>query len=155
MRIMRCAWAAARAQLAPSALPFVLAVLTDMPAGTAPGLAFLVRASLGWYLLAVIALLECALALAVLVYGLPQRTPTELFSAIVMGLIVPSAIGLVMINLWEEIVWMGFVQGPPPGLPRSLGRHHSDRGVVHAPTCAAVRRTTGQRCSSSCRSSSW
>src|ERR1043166_2487541 len=62
--------------------------------------AILVRASLGWYLLALIAVPVCALALAVLVYGLPQRTPSELFSAIVMGLIVQSAIGLVTINLW-------------------------------------------------------
>jgi membrane protease YdiL (CAAX protease family) len=72
--------------------------------------AILVRASLGWYLLAVLAVPVCALALAMLVYGLPQRTPTELLSAIVMGLIVQSAIGLVTINLWEEIAWMGFVQ---------------------------------------------
>ena len=53
--------------------------------------ASLVRASLGWYLLAVVAVPVCALAMATLVYGLPQRTPTEVFSAIVVGLIVQSA----------------------------------------------------------------
>jgi membrane protease YdiL (CAAX protease family) len=86
--------------------------------------AVLVRASLGWYVLAVIAVPVCALALAILVYGLPQRTPTELLSAITMGLIVQSAIGLVTINLWEEIAWMGFVQA------RLQARHGIWAGVT-------------------------
>src|SRR5215210_7618461 len=42
--------------------------------------ALLVRASLGWYLLAVVAVPVCALTLATIVYGPPQRTLTELVS---------------------------------------------------------------------------
>ncbi len=84
----------------------------------------LVRASLAWYLLAVIAVPVCAFALATIVYGPPQRTPMELLSALLNGLIVQSAIGLVTINLWEETAWMGFVQA------RLQARHGIWVGVI-------------------------
>ena len=69
-----------------------------------------VRAAIGWYMLAVLAVPVCALVLASIVYGPPQRTPMELASATVNGLIVQSVIGFLTINLWEETAWMGFVQ---------------------------------------------
>jgi membrane protease YdiL (CAAX protease family) len=84
----------------------------------------LVRAALPWYLLAVIAVPMCALALATIVYGPPQRTLMELVSATVNGLLLQSAIGLVTINLWEEMAWMGFVQA------RLQARHGIWVGVI-------------------------
>jgi uncharacterized protein len=90
----------------------VITWLIDGRAGVVAlrGQIFQCGASLGWYALALLAVPLTAVALASIVYGPPDLTPTEWLSAIVYGLVVQSAIGFVTINLWEETAWMGFVQ---------------------------------------------
>ncbi len=83
--------------------------------------AFLIAATLFGLLLPTLVI---TFALATIVYGPPQRTPMELLSALLNGLIVQSAIGLVTINLWEETAWMGFVQA------RLQARHGIWVGVI-------------------------
>jgi len=43
-------------------------------------------------------------------FGPPQVTLETLISAFLGGLFVQTAIGLITMNLWEEVAWMGFVQ---------------------------------------------
>ncbi len=71
---------------------------------------FHVRASIGWYALALFAVPITALILAAVLYGMPDVTAGPLMSAVVSGLIVQTLVSFITINLWEETAWMGFVQ---------------------------------------------
>src|SRR6266536_1797990 len=87
-----------------------------------------VRAAIGWYLLALLAVPLVGLLLATIMFGPPQATLSTLLSAVVGGLLVQTAIGFISINLWEEVAWMGFVQA------RLQARH----GVLLAAVITAV-----------------
>jgi uncharacterized protein len=67
---------------------------------------FAVRRGPGWWALALLALPGLALLLAVVLWGWPERTG-ELLAG---GLLIPLVISFLLINLWEETGWMGFVQ---------------------------------------------
>ena len=69
-----------------------------------------VRASVGWYALALLAVPALATLLAVLMVGPPNATPTTVLSAIGSGLLLQTAITFATTQLWEETAWMGFVQ---------------------------------------------
>src|SRR4051812_48376465 len=68
------------------------------------------RAAVGWYLLATLAVPLLALVMAVIVFGPPNVSGPEMRSALVFGLVAQTVIGFLMVNLWEETTWMGFVQ---------------------------------------------
>jgi uncharacterized protein len=69
-----------------------------------------VRAALGWYVLAVLAVPLLAVALATIVNGPPTMTLSMLSSAVASGLVLEAVVGGLTVNLWEETAWMGFVQ---------------------------------------------
>jgi len=69
-----------------------------------------VRASAGWYALALLAVPATAVVLAVVVFGPPAATASTLLSALASGLLLQTAITFATTNLWEETAWMGFVQ---------------------------------------------
>jgi uncharacterized protein len=69
-----------------------------------------VRASVGWYALALLAVPALATLLAVLMVGPPNATPTTVLSAIGSGLLLQTAVTFATTQLWEETAWMGFVQ---------------------------------------------
>jgi membrane protease YdiL (CAAX protease family) len=86
------------------------------------------RASIGWYVLALLAAPLLALALAVIVYGPPNVTASTMLSALVNGLLLQAVLGFLAVNLWEEATWMGFVQA----------RLQAQRGVLLAAVVTAV-----------------
>jgi membrane protease YdiL (CAAX protease family) len=67
------------------------------------------RFGLRWYLLAVLGVPLLATAITVAFYGAPAAG-TSVAWAIVAGLLVQTVVGLLLINLGEEVGWMGFVQ---------------------------------------------
>jgi uncharacterized protein len=70
----------------------------------------LVRVSVGWYVIAILAVPLTAVVLAAVFFGLPNATPSTLVGAVVSGLLLQTTIGLLTTNLWEEVAWMGLVQ---------------------------------------------
>jgi membrane protease YdiL (CAAX protease family) len=87
-----------------------------------------VRASVGWYALALLAVPLTSVVLAVILLGTPSATPSTWISAVVSGLLLQTAIGFITTNLWEETAWMGFVQA----------RLQARRGVMLAAVFVAV-----------------
>jgi uncharacterized protein len=69
-----------------------------------------VRVNLGWYALGLVAVPALALALAIVTFGLPDVSLATWLNAIVVGLLLQTAVGFATTNLWEETAWMGFVQ---------------------------------------------
>src|SRR5919202_2828485 len=69
-----------------------------------------VRASVGWYTVALVAVPVTALVLVRSIFGPSDASPSTLFSALVGGLILQTIIGCITNNLWEEAGLMGFVQ---------------------------------------------
>src|SRR5437764_4154546 len=68
------------------------------------------RASIGWYLFVLFAVPIVSAVLAVMAFGVPSVTPSEMLSALFSGLVVQTVFGFLLVNLWEEMTWMGFVQ---------------------------------------------
>jgi membrane protease YdiL (CAAX protease family) len=78
-----------------------------------------VRAALGWYLLALLAVPVGATGLAVLFLGPPaDLSASALARALFSGLLLQLVLCLLPTNLWEEVAWTGFVQ-------ERLQRRHS------------------------------
>jgi membrane protease YdiL (CAAX protease family) len=86
-----------------------------------------VRAPLGWYAFALFATAAVVLPVAAGLLGPPQVTPAAFLAAVAGGLLLQTAIGLLTNNLWEEVIWMGFVQA-------RLQAHH---GALRAALLAA------------------
>jgi uncharacterized protein len=86
------------------------------------------RTSIGWYLLAFFLVPLVSLALAVIAFGPPNATPSEMLTALFSGLFAQTVIGFLLVNLWEEMTWMGFVQV----------RLQAQRGVLFAVVVTAV-----------------
>ena len=86
------------------------------------------RAALGWYVFALLAVPATATVLAIILMGPPDATVSTVVAAVVGGLVLQAAIGLITVNLWEEAAWMGFVQ-------RRLQHSH---GVLLAAALTAV-----------------
>ena len=85
---------------------------------------FELRASLGWYAFALLALPLPALVLAMVVFGLPDASASTLVSAFFGGLLLQGLITFITINFVEEIAWMGFFQA------RLQTRHGAARAAV-------------------------
>ena len=104
----------------------VITRLVDGPAGVRAlwQRIFKARVSLAWYALGLLVVPLTAAALATAFFGLPDTTASALLSALVFGLLVQTAIGFVLNNLWEEVAWMGFVQA------RLQARHGALRAAV-------------------------
>jgi CAAX protease family protein len=119
------------ASIVGGALPVVLITrLVDGPAGLAALCRRLLqtRASIGWYALALLAVPLVGLVLATIAYGPPNVTASTLISALVNGLLVQTVLGFIVVNLWEEVAWMGFVQA----------RLQAQRGVMLAAVLTAA-----------------
>jgi membrane protease YdiL (CAAX protease family) len=91
-------------------------VLTRMVDGAA-GLRLLWRrvttvpAGWTWYALAVIVVPLSTVAVAAALFGLPAHlTVPALGWAVLVGLLLPTVLGLLVSNLAEEVAWQGFVQ---------------------------------------------
>jgi membrane protease YdiL (CAAX protease family) len=69
-----------------------------------------------------------SLVLAVIAFGPPNVTLSEMLSALFSGLFAQTVIGFLLVNLWEEMTWMGFVQA----------RLQAQRGVLFAVVITAV-----------------
>src|SRR5437763_9985147 len=69
-----------------------------------------IRASVGWYALALVVVPALSVLIAVGVYGLPDITASQWVEALVVGLLLQTVVGFLTTNLWEEVAWMGFVQ---------------------------------------------
>jgi membrane protease YdiL (CAAX protease family) len=102
--------------LATTWLGLLAALLLTRLAGGRAGVRALVRrtvalrAPAGWYAVALLAATAVALPAAVLLLGPPRGGARALLPAIAAGLLLQTAVGLLTNNLWEEVVWMGFVQ---------------------------------------------
>ena len=86
------------------------------------------RASVGWYALALLAVPATSVLLAIVLVGRPDATPSTWVSAVAGGLLVQTALTFLTTNLWEETAWMGFVQA----------RLQARRGVMLAAAIVAV-----------------
>lgn len=69
-----------------------------------------VRAGLGWYLLAVVAVPLLAVGIAVGLLGAPAVGASELAPLLASGVLLPLALTFLPNNWWEEVAWQGFVQ---------------------------------------------
>jgi membrane protease YdiL (CAAX protease family) len=86
------------------------------------------RASLGWYLLTLLAVPLTAVGIAVMAFGQPTAAPATFIAALVGGFVVQAVLGLLTNSLWEEVAVMGFVQA----------RLQVRRGAVVAAALTAV-----------------
>jgi membrane protease YdiL (CAAX protease family) len=104
----------------------VITRVVDGPAGMRVllGRAFKVRASVGWYAVALLAHSVSTVLVAVLLYGRPEATAATLLAALASGFLLQTAVGLVANNLWEEVGVMGFLQA------RLQARHGALLGAV-------------------------
>ncbi|MGY1985712.1 CPBP family intramembrane glutamic endopeptidase [Blastococcus sp. SYSU DS0669] len=70
-----------------------------------------VRVGPGWYAYALVVVPLTTVGVAAALFGLPRGTSLPaLGAAVVVGLLIPTVLGLVTSNLGEEVAWMGFVQ---------------------------------------------
>jgi membrane protease YdiL (CAAX protease family) len=70
-----------------------------------------VRVGAGWYAFALVVVPLTTVAIAVALLGPPPgRSIPAWVAAVLVGLLLPTALGLVASNLGEEVAWMGFVQ---------------------------------------------
>ncbi len=108
-------------------LPAVLITrLVDGPAGARAllGRTFNVRASAGWYAVALLAHSVPTVLVAVLLYGRPEATASTLLAALASGFLLQTVAGFLLNNLWEEVGVMGFLQA------RLQARHGALLGAV-------------------------
>jgi len=108
-------------------LPAVLITrLVDGPAGVRAllGRVVKVRASAGWYALALLAMPVLTVLLAVTLYGRPEATAPTLLGALASGYLLQTVVGFFLNNLWEEVGVMGFLQA------RLQARHGALLGAV-------------------------
>ena len=69
------------------------------------------RVGLGWYALALLGIPLLAVAITVLIDGLPTNvSPAMAVGAIWPHFVLPLLVTFLPNNLWEEVAWMGFVQ---------------------------------------------
>src|SRR5579864_7814792 len=93
-----------------STLPVVAIVrITGKPVGLRRQL-LKTRAHAGWYALGLVAVPAVSLALAILMFGVPEVTPATWVNAILVGFVLQTVVGFAATNLWEEFAWMGFFQ---------------------------------------------
>jgi CAAX protease family protein len=90
----------------------VITRLVDGPAGVRAllGRVVKVRASLGWYAVALLAHPVLTVLVAVLLYGRPEATASTLLAALASGFLFQIVAGFFLNNLWEEVGVMGFLQ---------------------------------------------
>ena len=90
----------------------VITRLVDGPAGVRAllGRTFKVRASAGWYAVALLAHAVPTVLLAVILLGRPEATASTLLAALASGFLLQTAVGFLANNLWEEVGVMGFLQ---------------------------------------------
>ncbi|MBJ2119360.1 CPBP family intramembrane metalloprotease [Arthrobacter sp. MSA 4-2] len=63
-----------------------------------------------WYLFAVVVVPLGGLVLALLLADPPTASRPVMTAALLQGLVLQTALGLITSNLWEEVAWTGFVQ---------------------------------------------
>ena len=104
----------------------VITRLVDGPAGLRAllGRVVKVRASAGWYAVALLAMPVLTVLLAVILYGRPEATASTLLGALASGLLFQIVAGFLLNNLWEEVGVMGFLQA------RLQARHGALLGAV-------------------------
>lgn len=68
------------------------------------------RRSVGWYVLALVAIPLAAFLLTAAFSGLPDLSVADLLAALVVGFLVQLVVTTLPNNLWEEVAWAGFVQ---------------------------------------------
>jgi uncharacterized protein len=69
------------------------------------------RVGLGWYALALLGIPLLAVAITVVIDGLPTSvSPAMAARALLPNFILPFLVTFLPNNLWEEVAWMGFVQ---------------------------------------------
>jgi CAAX protease family protein len=104
----------------------VITRVVDGPAGVRAllGRTFKVRASAGWYAVALLAHSVPTVLVAVILYGRPEATASTLLGALASGFLLQTAVGFFLNNLWEEVGVMGFLQA------RLQARHSALLGAV-------------------------
>lgn len=69
------------------------------------------RTGLGWYALALVGIPLLAVAITVLIDGLPINvSPAMAVGALLPHFMLPFLVTFILNNLWEEVAWTGFVQ---------------------------------------------
>ena len=96
-----------------------------------------VRASFGWYAVALVAAPAVASLLAGLALGVPEVGSSTLATALLAGLVLQTVLVFVTINFAEEIGWMGFVQA------RLQDRHGPVRAAVFTAPLFALQHLPG------------
>ncbi len=117
----------------------VITRLVDGPAGVRAllGRVVKVRASLGWYAVALLAHPVLTVLLAVILYGRPEATASTLLGALASGYLLQTVVGFLLNNLWEEVGVMGFLQA------RLQARHGALLGAVITGPIFALHHVAG------------
>jgi membrane protease YdiL (CAAX protease family) len=90
------------------------------------------RPRLWWFAFAFALVPLVALSIAIALFG-PLHGSGSVAAALIWGLVLPTAYGLLTNNLWEEVAWMGFVQ------TRLQARHGALRAALLTAPLFAVQ----------------